>query len=219
MSGTTLAQIQDRVIIKIGDNVSNSRITTLLPLVYQSVLQAHIRENIWRCATDRIILTATGATPAFGPYNNIFVIPTGWLRLIEIVNPIINNAISWPYYTNVKNYNYQIEGTNILANGYPVPNTTQPQYAINCRYLKIITEEYFDSLFTDSLVWRLAIELIETMNQNMEKRQQLDKEYQSSILFAKKANAIEATPSNVPLSDLWLSRLGTNNIFTPNPTP
>jgi hypothetical protein len=114
---------------------------------YEQTKDSLIRSHWWRFATERASLSEDTVSPEFG-FDNQFILPTDFERLKNVYS----SGDRWPTYLS-----YSIEGDRILTN----------ESAIDITYIKKVDDTAkFDSLFTEVLILRLAINLTMPLSQD-----------------------------------------------------
>jgi hypothetical protein len=149
-------------------------------VVYDSNRRDELRKYKWNFAITRAVLNVAATAPAFG-YAYRYALPADCLRVLR---------------SNDYDLDWQIEAGYILTNN---DATT-----INLRYIKDITDPaLFDSSFYNVIAVALAIDINERLTQSNTKRDLLMREYREALMDARRVNAFEAGPVEMP-DDGWL---------------
>ena len=153
-------------------------------LAYPNVRDAELRAHVWNFAIKRTQLAADATAPVYG-YLYSYTLPSDLLRLLPNDNTEGFYMVDW-----------KVEGRKILT------NDTAP---LPIRYIFRATDTtQYDSLFSEALSCKLAMELCERLTQSNTKRQLAAEEYKLAIREARKANAFENTPVE-QAADTWLT--------------
>jgi|AP82_1055514.scaffolds.fasta_scaffold20863_2 hypothetical protein len=180
----SVVDICNRALQKLGASpitalTEDSRNARACNASYEIIRDAELRKHPWSCATSRVQLAPDTATPAFG-VDYQYSLPSDFLRILP------GNKIT----------DWQIEGRKLL---------TDDGITLDLRYVKRVTDpNEFDALFINLLATRLAFELCEIITQSNTKKDFLMKDYEFSILEAKRSNAIERVSAESP-EDSWIT--------------
>lgn len=193
-----LTKLGQTRILSIGDDVKAAR---ELNSMWDIVVDAELRRNVWNFAVARTSLAALAAAPAWG-FTYQFQLPSDYLRLVQVgEHYIIPNMTD---YRSMPELPYQVEsssdGTKVIVTDFTAP--------LKIRYVKRITDtQQFDPLFVEALASRLAYEACEAITQSSTKKAEAWEDYKAALREAKLVDAIENPPE--PLADdSWLlSRL------------
>lgn len=163
---------------------------------FYTLLEAELRQNRWTFAIYRTTLPALADAPTFG-YKYQYALPADFLRL-DMINDMYP-SVSLDNYISTEVADYAIENKKIL---------TDLDAPLKIRYGANVTDpNIWDPLFIEALACRLAAEICEDLTQSTPKRQQAWTEYRQALQMAKRANAIERPPAQLP-DDSWVfSRL------------
>ena len=130
-----------------------------------------IRSHPWNFAVRRAQLAATVLGPEY-QYSYKFTLPANALRLLEVFT----------------NYEYRIEGRDILTNDISNPNAPQ----IEIKYVSDVTDpSTWDANFTNVMVYRMAMELAYTLPGKNTMIEQMAMMYTSFLEQAKGVDASE----------------------------
>lgn len=165
----------------------DSHASNTLDSMFDMVLEAELRANVWHFAKARAELPALSERPAFG-YSHQYQLPTDYLRVVQVGNNLRTPNPS------IKGH-YSIEARRILI------NDAGP---LRIRYIRRINDPtLFDALFVEALACRLAAESCEAITQSNTKKQAMWEEYGQALTAARRANAIER-PALAMSDDTWL---------------
>ncbi|WP_321814580.1 MULTISPECIES: hypothetical protein [unclassified Paraburkholderia] len=188
--------IGNRALTKLGEQRitsfdEDSKAAETLNSMWDVVLKAELRANVWSFAKARAKLAASSTAPAFG-FARAFPLPTDWVRNLQ-VGPVI--VYPRPDTRGL----FSVEGRSILTD-LPAP--------LHLRYIAVPADtSLFDDLFVEVLACRLAAECAEPITQNSSKAQTKWQEYASAVAVAKRANALER-PSQAIADDTWMEARG-----------
>ena len=171
----------------------NSKQASIARVLFNDTRAAVFRSHPWNCLTKRASLPKDVTAPVYG-YNNRFVLPADFLRLLEVENP-----------TQVM---FQLERRHILAD----------EDVMNIKYTSLVTDvTQYDTLLVDTLASRVAADLAQPLLQSTSAMEQMWQMYELKLREAKFVDAQEQQ-QDVLDADYWLeSRQGVvrPNINTP----
>jgi hypothetical protein len=154
-----LAKLGQRPILSLTDNTPSGR---LAGGTYADIRDEMLREHPWNFATRRTTLPAEATTPAWG-FARSFVLPTNWLRMLEIDNP--------------GDFPWKLEGGKILTD-LPAP--------ISITYIIRVTDpDQMDPSFRDTLASRLAMEWCERLTGSNSLAQMMAQSYKEKLRYAR----------------------------------
>lgn len=151
--------------------------------LYTIVRDAELRMNTWRFSTERVILSATGTSPAFGRTFQ-YLLPNDYIRKAPLdpkIKPLPDDVL--------------FEKDRILTDD---PGPFYLRYVSNA-----VPPEKYDPLFVEALGARLAMELAPILAQaNAATMDRIENAYIFHVKEARRLNAIEvgSTESEV---DEW----------------
>jgi hypothetical protein len=134
---------------------------------------------VWNFATKRAVLSADATSPAWG-FSGAYALPADAIRIIEV--------------DGVGDGDWRVEDHGaapaILLDG---------SGDINVRYVaRIIDTATFPPVFVEALACSLALQLVETLTQSNTKKQMLAEELEQCLRLARRADAREGTPRDLP---------------------
>ena len=177
---SALQRVGATTILSISDNSPEARACSV---AYDSNRRDELRKFKWNFAIKRVVLAPDATAPAFD-YTYAFSMPSDCIRVLRPATADLD---------------WQVEGRKILTND---------SATLNLRYIADITDAtQFDPSFYNVICAALAIDLVERLTQSNQKKQLLMKDYDEAIVLAKRANAFEAGPVDLPDDDWWLARL------------
>lgn len=181
-------------ILSIADDVKAAR---ELNSMWEHVLDAELRRNVWNFAVARTSLAALGAAPAWG-FTYQYQLPSDCIRLLQVGEYYVIPGLS--DYRSMPELPYQVEsssdGTKVIVTDYTAP--------LKIRYVKRVEDtQQFDALFVEALASRLAYECCEAITQSSTKKGEAWEDYKVALREAKLADAIENPPEPLP-DDSWL---------------
>jgi hypothetical protein len=189
MPSTSVVEICNRALQKLGA----ARITSLTQdtpnarscnVAYNVLRKAELRSHPWSFAIKRAELAADATAPSWGRANS-FTLPSDFLRLMD----------DYPE-DNMNNKDWQIEGKKIL---------TDDDAPLYIRYIYDVEDpNEFDSLFSEALSSKIAMELCEEITQSNSKLQAVSEMYKAAIREARRINAIENVAAKPP-EDEWIT--------------
>lgn len=184
----TRLEIINKVNIKLGQSTiptlnENDSKTTAILSIYDSVRNAEQASYRWAFCTTRTRILAeldedsAIKHPVFGN-ENMYKIPDNFLRAIKINN------------RHVFDKEYCIENDYILYPGGAY---------IDLIFLKIVSEEAkWPPVFTEAFSSKLAYELCSKIKKDIANSNRLQSEYLYEIARARKVDAIQRIPENIP---------------------
>lgn len=151
---------------------------------YEILRDAELAGHPWAFNVQRASLAAESTSPDWGR-GYAYVLPSDFLSLRPEYPEDINPTRDW-----------MIEGGSIYTNS---------QAPLYLRYGARITDtSRFPALFVDVLAARMASEMCEELTQSNSKKAAADADYDKAIARAKKQNAIERGPLDLP-EDEWIT--------------
>lgn len=151
---------------------------------YDALRQAELRANSWNFAIKRAQLAASATPPLFNR-QNYFLLPSDFIRLLDVDPELLTNTFDW-----------QIEGNQICTNDLG---------PLQIRYIWNVTDPtLMDSIFREALSNRLAFEMCEELTQSNTKKDALNKDYVGILGEARRINAFENI-AEVPPEDTWIT--------------
>ncbi len=181
----SVVDICNRALDKLGHGAITSltddtKASNLCSRTWDIVRDQVLRDHPWNFAVKRATLAPSATAPDWGfSYQHPF--PSTFLRLIEV--------------RDLSTGEYQVEGRFILADSD----------TLYIRYIAQITDSReYDSLFVDAVATRMALEMCEALTQSNTKKDLLSKEYEDSLLRAKRADGQENPPTLIEEDD-WIS--------------
>ncbi len=201
-------EIANRALQKLGakrisaftDGSANAR---AVQTCYDALRLAELRKHRWSFAIKRFSLAAAATNPLFGRQNQ-FLLPTGFLRLIDPDpnwnyagvtggNIVGNNTQSLDSFVD-----YAIEG------GYILTDINAP---LNIRAVVNIEDcNLMDPLFREALSAKMAEEMCEEITQSNAKKESARMDYKEAVADAKKMNGIELPAQMAPLDTFITAR-------------
>lgn len=137
---------------------------------YKPMRDAVLRAHLWRFARKRAVLAPLVTKPEFDG-GNYFQYPDDCLRIIGTDRTYFESGGRW-----------KVEGKKIIAD----------TDVLNLVYIRRVTSpEDFDPMFVDTLACRLALEGSLPITKSQSVKDQLEKEYNRSIIRAAHASATE----------------------------
>jgi hypothetical protein len=194
-------EIANRALTKLGaariisfadDNKQSRSVNSMFNVVRDAELRAHL----WSFTIKRDSLPALTTTPAWG-YDYEYQLPPDCLRLLEVDD--IYPGPNLDDYRNANTQEFTIEGLKILTN---------KDAPLKIRYVSRVADTtQWDATFVEAFACRLAMEMCEDLTQSNSKKESVKDDYNTAIMMAIRANAIELPPQDLP-DDSWvMSRL------------
>jgi hypothetical protein len=194
-------EIANRALTKLGaariisfadDNKQSRSVNSMFSVVRDAELRAHL----WSFTIKRDSLPALTTTPAWG-YDYEYQLPPDCLRLLEVDD--IYPGPNLDDYRNANTQEFTIEGRKILTN---------KDAPLKIRYVSRVADTtQWDATFVEAFACRLAMEMCEDLTQSNSKKESVKDDYNTAIMMAIRANAIELPPQDLP-DDSWvMSRL------------
>lgn len=184
--------VVNRALIKLGDpeqltsltqTGAHAKLAALANNHYTKTYQGELREHLWNFTKTRASLAADGDyDPADGPARR-FLLPGDFLRLADN-EPDLHR-------------DWRIEKDNYLYT-----DDAAPLYLIYCA--DISDTDKWDALFFDAVSFRMAVELAPWRTASRTKVSDLVAGYEMAIRKAKRINAIDNVPAELP-EDYWIA--------------
>lgn len=185
-------QIANRALTKLGaatitDMLDNTKSARVMNGMFDIVRDAELAAQPWSFASKRVELPASSTAPPYG-WARAFPLPSDYLRLIEVGEDYV-------YYDTDTGALFQVEGGSIL---------TDQASPLQVRYTSRVTNSgLFPALFIEALACRLAAEACESITQSASKREQAWAEHKQAVREARRANAFEQPPRQLPATS-WV---------------
>jgi hypothetical protein len=174
---TALILIGQEPVITLDDTSKQARLCKRL---YDSVLEAILRQYPWTFAIRRIILSRDLETPVFGKAYQ-YTLPTDCLRIIDI-------CVTADDRDYISDSEYTVEGNKILTDYEPL-------------YLRYISRpksaNLFDPQFCTCLAYRLARVMCQALTADQDLLVKLTELETQAIQLAQHTQAIEQSPQKV----------------------
>lgn len=178
IANMALAYLGSTTIASLADTSTEA---TFANLFFDQVRAQVMREHPWNFAKVRAQLAALVDTPEH-TYAYQYQLPTDCLRLLEVKDC----------------YDWKVESGHILC------DLKSPIYIT---YIKDETDvTKWDSLFTQTVVYKLAAELAYAITADAKKRAELYQEYMITLQTAKKVDGSEDVPDEFGIWDNNLAR-------------
>lgn len=140
---------------------------------YEPMRDAVLRQFLWRFARKRAVLAPLVEEPAFVNYSseNYFQYPDDCLRIVGTDQSFFEAGVPWGR-----------EGDKIIA----------ADNVLNIVYIRRVEDPaYFDPSFVDVLANRLAMEAAMPVTKDRGMRDQMQKDYDKSVIRAAHCSAVE----------------------------
>ena len=178
-------------IISLSDDTESAG---LLSAIYDVKLAAELAAQPWTFAIKRAQIPASSTGPAFG-WAYQYPLPADYLAMVEVGEDYV-------FYESDTGALFQLEGA---ATGTVI--VTDQGSPLNIRYVRrVTTPGLYPALFVEAFACRLAAEICERLTQNLSKRQQAWEERKQALREARRVNAIEQPPRQIPPSG-WVRAL------------
>lgn len=153
-------------------------------LAYAVIRDRELRKHSWTFAKKTVALAASTTKPL--GYARQFPLPSDWLRTVKILaDPEDKHEMQ----------DFALEGRNILSD----------ETVVYLKYIRRVEDpNEFDTLFIDVLASALAYQLCEKLTQSNTKKDEAKEAYKDAISEAKRINAIERPPDELPPDD-WIT--------------
>lgn len=179
--------ICNQALTKIGADrilaiTDDTKAASTLNAIWAIKRDAELAAQPWTFAIRRASLPASTTTPSFG-WSYAYPLPSDYLAMVEV-------GEDYAFYTGDPQPLFALEGGEVLTDqGSP----------LNIRYVSRVTNTgLYPALFAEALACRLAAELCESMTQSGPKREAAWAEHKKAIREARRVNAIEQPPRNIP---------------------
>lgn len=150
-------------------------------LFYSDLRDAVLRDGNWGFAIKRAELNVTNAqAPAFG-FDYAYQMPNDFMRMLEVYN-----SFNQPVYEPDM---WSIEQGEFLSND---------EAPIRIRYVSRVTDvTMYPQDFQEAVIYRLASEICEALENNSSLRAELVAMYEKRLLDAKHNGSIERAPNRL----------------------
>lgn len=180
-----LSKLGEEPMLLLTDDNKKAR---LLNRIFDQVRDAELRRCRWKFSIARTQLSALVAAPAWG-YARQFPLPSDFLQLVQAndiyVRPLSKARAPWS-----------------LEQGMILTDLAAP---LKVRYVQRVTNPgLFDPLFNEVLACKLAMEAAETLTQSSSKKAEAVDQYKFALAEAKRQDAIENPPDELP-GGSWLA--------------
>jgi hypothetical protein len=169
LANYALAHLGEAKISDIDD--TNSKPARVCKEFIQPTIDEVLRTHRWNCATKRATLSASSTPPTHG-YTTAYVLPSDFLRLLEI------NGEPW---------NGSEEFFELEANRRILIDSDECQI----RYIARIPVNEFDPLLTKAVAATLAMTIVVPLTGNLQLQGQLSILLQRALSAARQVDAIE----------------------------
>lgn len=177
IANSALTKCGANLITSFSDNTEGAR---LVNANYDLVRDKVLRMHPWNCVTKRAQLAPLATDPAWG-FDYAYAMPADALRIVEV-----DTSLQW-----------RVEDGNIL---------TDEGTVLNVRYIRAETDpNVFDSLLSDAIAVRLAMQIVERLTQSNSKKQLIMDEWKDIMRLAGRSDAQEGSsiPDDVT-RDTWI---------------
>lgn len=165
---------------RILDISDNTRYGRACNNCYEPLRKSELRKHRWRFAIRRATLAPLVETDPHGEYGYIYQLPSDCLKVLK---PESDPNCDW-----------QVEGRKIYTNDGTV---------LKLRYIADITDpNEFDALFCEMLSAKMAESMCEEITQSNSKIANAQAVYKDNKTEARRANAFETIPVEMPV-DGW----------------
>lgn len=180
-------QIVNQALTKLGaaritsmdDNTNSARV---MSAIYDIKRDAELAACPWTFAIKRASIPASTTEPAFG-WAYSYPLPSDFLSLVQV-------GEDYTFYETDTGALFEVEGGAIL---------TDESSPLDIRYVYRVTNPgLYPALFVEALACRLAAEACEQLTQNLSKREAAWAEHKQAIRQARRTNAIEQPPRQLP---------------------
>lgn len=163
--------------------------------IFPRLARAELRKHPWSFA---ITSTSLGrlADPVGGNFRAAFNLPTDLLRILQFNNSWIVFGLS--VVTDGSDAPYTIEGRTLLSN----------DATARIRYVRDLSEDtaLWDASFVEAFTCMLAVEMAPSLTKDKQKVRDCTAQYRQAIADARRANALEQPPAEIPDGSWVVSR-------------
>ncbi|MEY2875307.1 MAG: hypothetical protein RLZZ373_2678 [Pseudomonadota bacterium] len=164
----------------------------LLAAIFDMMRDAELAAHPWSFGVTRVEIPASSTAPAFG-WGYAYPLPSDFIKAVQVGD-------DWSFYDSGPDgalFEFEsIDDTPAILTDQASP--------LQLRYVRRVTNPgLFPALFAEALACRLAANSVESLTQNLGKREQAWVEYKDAVRQARRANAIERPPQRVPDSS-WV---------------
>lgn len=171
----------DRILL-LSDDSQQARV---LNSMFDDVRDAELARNHWKFAIRRTSLPALVDAPAWG-YQFQYPLPPDYLAMVQINEIYCRTGMRAPW---------SVESGSIL---------TDFEAPLLLRYVsRVENTGLYHALFVEALACKLAMEACEALTQSSSKKQAATQEYEFALSEARRQDAIENPPDELP-GGSWL---------------
>lgn len=179
-----LSKLGEDPILALTDDTKRARLANR---TFDQIRDAELRRVRWKFSIARTTLVALDAAPTWG-YSRQFPLPADFIALVQVNDIYVRAA-------GRQRAPWSLEQGMILTD-LPAP--------LKLRYVARITNSgLFDPMFDEVLAEKCALEWCETLTQSDTKLQARQRGYTFALSEAKRQDAIENPPDDIPWGS-WL---------------
>lgn len=178
----TVEQVCNLALVKVGGSritsiTENTKPALLCNAVFELIRDEVLRAHPWNFAIRREAITPNSNTPV-SEYDYEYDLPGDCLRVLDMDAP----SIDWVQ-----------ENNRILSN----------EASLYCRYIfRNDDPNSWDSMFINTLAWRLARELAYALTQSSEREKQCEGGYKDALAHARSTDGAEGIMKGLE-ADTW----------------
>lgn len=188
LANYALSKVGEDPILALTDDTKKAR---LLNRIFDQVRDAELRRVRWKFSIKRDTALALVEPPAWG-YTYQYPLPSDFLGLVQVNDIYVRGG--------KQRTPWSVEQARIL---------TDMAAPLKLRYVARITNTgLWDPLFNEVVACKLAMEVTETLTQSEGKRGQARDEFKFALSEAKRQDAIESPPDELPWGSWLDSREG-----------
>lgn len=198
---TSRTDIANRALVKVGTQrlaalTDPSEQARVISTVFGSLAQEELRKHAWSFSIKRATLPQLNAAP-INSFLISYQLPSDCLRLVHFNDQWADYGMGVAI-TDAEPP-YRIEGTTLLSR----------ETTAKIRYVSDLSEDTtkWDAAFVGAFACRLAHEIAPSLTKDKQKVRDLAQDYRAAIVEARRCNAIELPPNEVPDGSWVLSRL------------
>lgn len=182
----------DRILLLSDDNQQ----ARVMNSMFNDVRDEEMARNHWKFAMRRATLTALVDQPLFG-YQYQYPLPPDYLGIVQVGEIYARSCPRGRAPWSIEN-----NGTGlVLMTDRPAP--------LNIRYIaRIENVGLWHPLFCETMACKLALEGAEPLTQSSTKKSAAADEYRFALAEARRVDAIENPPDDVPWGSWLDSRMG-----------
>lgn len=181
---------------RIDDPTEGSESARQAASVYDQTVREELAKQAWFFAKTQVRLAAAADAPTFR-FERAFTLPSDFIRLVELENRWVFNVLR--YVDDDPRPPYELQGRNLLA------DMTAP---LGITYIRDLSDDptIWSPVFSAVVSAALALKLAMTLTKSDGMVTLAGKRYAQDMREAKRTNAIQQPPAQIPDGSWMLAR-------------